>query len=126
MSAFGRRRDGPGGRRTADREQVQLSAAMLAVGASRTAIVRDVSQTGLKLEINVSLSVGQEVWLKLHPYNLFGRVMWVDGNLCGVKLDEPFSPKVTALLQAKGKTVWMPRLSKEEQLALADWRGGTM
>lgn len=125
MGTFGRRLDGPGGRRTADRERVLLSAAMLSVGASRTAIIRDVSKTGLKLEVKVPLKVGQNIWVKFHPFDLFGKVIWTDGSLCGVKLDEPFTDNEVAQLQARGKTVWMPRLSKEEQLAMADWRGGT-
>jgi len=126
MSAFGKRNDGPYGRRTAERERVLLSAAMLSVGASRTAIIRDVSKTGLKLEVNVPLKVGQELWLKLHPHDIFCRVVWVDGDCCGVEMDEPFSDAETEQLQAMGKTVWMPRLSKDEQLALQDWRRGTL
>lgn len=126
MSDFGKRLDGPGGRRVAGRERVMLSAAMLAVGASRTAIVRDVSRTGLKLEVQVPMKAGQDIWLKMHPHDLFGRVVWVKGNQCGVELDEPFTDKDFAKLQAKGKTVWLPRLSKDEQLALQDWRSGTL
>jgi hypothetical protein len=126
MRDFGKRSDGPGGRRAADRETVLLSAAMLSVGASRTATIRDVSQTGLRIEVNVPLRVGQDVWLKFHPYDVFGRVVWVDGELSGIELDEPFTDEQTAALQARGKAVWMPRLSKDEQLALADWRSGML
>ena len=126
MSQFGKRKDGPGGRRVSGREQVMLSAAMLSVGASRTAIVRDVSRSGLKLEVKVPLKVGQDIWLKLHPHDVFGRVAWVKGNFCGIELDEPFTEKVAEKLQAMGKTVWLPRLSKDEQLALQDWRRGTL
>ena len=72
------------------------------------------------------LRVGQELWLKLHPHDIFGRVVWVDGMHCGVEMDEPFSEAVTEQLHAMGKTVWMPRLSQDEQLALEDWRRGTL
>lgn len=126
MSEFGKRLDGPGGRRRTNRAEVLLSAAMLSVGASRMATIRDVSQTGLKLEVNAPLRVGQEMWLRFHPFDMFGRVVWIDGNQCGVELDEPLTDKQAAELQAKGKTVWMPRLSKEEQLAMENWRNGTM
>jgi hypothetical protein len=119
---FGKRLDGPGGRRSADREPTLLSAAMLAIGASRTAMVLDVSQTGLRIEVNAQLRVGQDVWLKVHPYDVFGTVAWVEGNLCGVRLDEPFSDDEMAALTSSGKRIWIPRLSREEQLALDEWR----
>lgn len=125
MAAFGKRLDGPGGRRASERESVLLSAAMLAIGASRTAVVLDVSQTGLRIEVNAPLKVGQEIWLKVFPFDIFGTVAWTDGRICGVKLDEPFTEAESAALHASGKRVWIPRLSKEEQLALDDWRKGT-
>ena len=99
---------------------------MLAIGSSRTATVRDVSRTGLRLEVNVATYVGQEIWLKFHPFDVFGRVKWVNGNQCGVELDQPFTDREVRMLKAKGETVWMPRLSKDEQLALHDWRMGTL
>ena len=126
MSEFGRRLDGPGGRRAAGREPVLLTAAMLAVGASRSVTVLDVSQSGLKIEANVPLKIGQDLWLKVPPYDIFGTVVWIDGKQCGVQLDEPFTEAQAQLLQTTGRIVRMPRLSQDEQLALANWRAGSV
>ena len=126
MSGFGKRLDGPSGRRAAGRQPVVLNAAMLAIGASRTAIIRDVSRTGLKLEVNAEMYVGQEVWLKLPPYDIFGKVAWVKGKQCGIRLDEPFTEKQTQLLKASGKAAWLPRLTPDEQAALQSLRSGSL
>jgi len=49
MTAFGKRLDGPGGRRHSARAPVLMSAAMHAVGTSQTVSLVDVSRTGAKL-----------------------------------------------------------------------------
>ena len=69
--AFGKRKDGPGGRRSSPREQVMLPAALMSIGASRTVFLLDVSATGAQLQTNVPMHVGQEIWLKVPPSDIF-------------------------------------------------------
>jgi hypothetical protein len=122
MAAFGKRRDGPGGRRRAERAPVLMAAAMHVVGASRTVSIIDVSSTGARLRTSLPLDLGQIVWLKIPPNDVFGRVRWMEGDLCGIAFDEPLGTAEAARLQARGKVVIMPRLSLEEQLAIEDWK----
>jgi hypothetical protein len=122
--AFGKRQDGPGGRRAAPRATVLMSAAMHAVGNSQTVSLLDVSKTGAKLRTRVPLAMDQHVWIKIPPNDVFGSVVWVDGEQCGIHFDAPLSEEEAANLQARGKVVIMPRLSLEEQLAVEDWRSG--
>ena len=124
MTAFGKRLDGPGGRRRAERAPVLMAAAMHTVGASRTVSIVDVSSTGARLRTRMPLQPGQEVWLKIPPNDVFGRVRWVAEDLCGIAFDEPLGGPEAARLQARGKVVIMPRLSLEEQLAIEDWKEG--
>ena len=124
MTSFGKRLDGPGGRRAAPRATVLLSAAMHAVGTSQTVSVLDVSKTGAKLRTRVPLALDKHVWLKLPPNDVFGTVVWIDGEQCGVHFDTPLTDEEAANLQARGKVVIMPRLSLEEQLAVEDWKSG--
>ena len=49
MAEFGKRLDGPGGRRRATRAPILMSAALHTVGASRTVTIIDVSTTGARL-----------------------------------------------------------------------------
>ena len=121
MSNFGKRLDGPGGRRTTPRCPVLMSAALHTVGASRSVTVLDVSKTGAQLRSRLPLQLGQEIWLKLVRNDVFGRIAWVDDELCGVEFDTPLGELEAADLQAMGKVVIMPRLSREEQLAAQDW-----
>lgn len=124
MAAFGKRLDGPGGRRRAARAPILMVAAMHTVGASRTVTVIDVSQDGARLRSSLPLRLGQQVWLKIPPADVFARIRWTDGDVYGVHFDTPLSEAEAARLQARGKVVIMPRLSFEEQLALEDWKDG--
>ncbi len=124
MTKFGKRPDGPGGRRAAPRAPVLMSAAMHALGSSQTVSLLDVSQTGAKLRTRVPLKLDQHVWIKIAPNDVFGSVVWAEGDECGIQFDTPLSNEEAANLQARGKVVIMPRLSLEEQLAVEDWKSG--
>jgi hypothetical protein len=121
---FGKRLDGPGGRRKSQRARVLLSVAMHTVGASRTASLLDVSATGAKLRVRLPLRLGDEVWLSILSNELFGKVVWVGEEECGVTFETPIPEAIAAKLQQRGRVVPMPRLSLEEQLAIEDWKAG--
>ena len=126
INKFGKRLDGPGGRRLAPRAPVLMSAALHTVGASRTVSVVDVSKTGAQLLSRLPLQLGQEIWLKLLHQDVFGTIAWVDGEHCGVEFDVPLNAEEAASLQASGKVVIMPRLTAEEQLGAQDWQDNMM
>ncbi|HEV2043222.1 MAG TPA: PilZ domain-containing protein, partial [Sphingomicrobium sp.] len=111
MADFGKRLDGPGGRRAAQREPVLLNAALLTVRTSRPVTVVDVSKSGARLRVREPLFRGQQIWLKINPSDLFGTVVWVDGEECGVLFDEPLADAEVASLQTRGKVVIMVGLT---------------
>ena len=124
MAAFGKRLDGPGGRRRAMRAPILMSAALHTVGASRTVTIIDVSTTGARLRSALPLEAGQHVWLKIPSADVFARVQWTENDVYGVCFDKLLPVAEAASLQARGKVVIMPRLNLEEQLALEDWKAG--
>ncbi len=126
MRDFGRRLDGPGGRRAARREPVLLNAALLTLRASRPVTLVDVSKTGARLRVREPLSRGQQIWLKINPSDFFGTVVWVDGEECGVLFDDPLADAEVASLQARGKVIIIVGLSNDEQLGAEDWQSGLM
>ena len=126
MRDFGNRRDGPGGRRVAAREPVLLNAALLTLETSRPVILVDVSKTGARLRVREALSRGQQIWLKINPVDIFGTVVWVDGEECGVLFDEPLADAEVTSLQARGKVIIVLGLSLDEQLGAEDWQSGLM
>jgi hypothetical protein len=124
MTEFGKRLDGPGGRRAASREPILLSAALLSMGCSRPIILSDVSRTGAQLRLDEALRCGQEVWIKVSPAEIFGEVIWAEGERCGILFDEPLSDDELGLLQALGSLTAVRNLSPDELLAMEDWGTG--
>ena len=124
MQEFGKRKDGPGGRRTSPRETVLLPAAMMSLSSSRTVYLVDMSRTGARLRIEQPLIEGQDIWLKISASNIFGTVVWVEEDHCGILFDDVLDGDDAALLQSRGKVVLIPSLSPEEQMAAAEWSAG--
>lgn len=126
MGDFGKRLDGPGGRRAAPREPVLLNAALLTVQSSRSVTLLDVSRTGARMRVKEPLSLGQQIWLKVVPADIFGTVVWMDGDECGLLFDASLTAAEAATLQARGKVVFHSGLTEEEQLGAEDWQSGLM
>lgn len=126
MADFGKRRDGPGGRRAAAREPVLLNAALLTLRASRTVTLLDVSATGARMRVKEPLFLGQEIWLKINPADLFATIVWLDAEECGILFDQPLTEAEAAALQARGKVVFCAGLTTDEQLGAEDWNTGLM
>lgn len=126
MNGFGKRLDGPGGRRAAAREPVLLNAAMLTPRASRTVTLLDVSTTGARMRLKEPLSLGQQIWLKINPADIFGTIVWLDHGECGIRFDVALTDAEAAALQARGKVVFCAGLSVDEQLGAEDWEWGLM
>ena len=88
---FGRRTDGPTGRRRAVRERLSLSVSLYSVEQSRGALLADMSQSGCRLQGMALPEVGQDVLLKAAEVELFGQIVWKDGAERGVKFEEPIT-----------------------------------
>lgn len=123
MTGFGKRQDGPGGRRRAMRSEVRLEAALLGIGTSRAVTLTDVSKTGAKMRMPEAMPVGKQVWLKTGPTEIFGIVRWVKGGQCGIVFDEPLQPEVLAQLRERGKVVRVLGFGGDNQIGAEDLEG---
>jgi hypothetical protein len=121
-SEFGKRMDGPGGRRSAPRQPVLLRAALHTLQHSRGATLFDVSATGAQMSMPVPLKVGQEIWLSIPPAEIFGTIVWVKEDTCGIAFDEALDEGTVASFQARGKVMMVHGLSKDEMLGAEDWK----
>ena len=126
MRGFGKRLDGPGGRRAAARQPVLLNAGLMTLQDSRVVTLIDVSKTGAKMRSAVALSLGQSIWLKIRPTDIFGTIAWIDGDHAGVAFDEPLTDANVRSLQARGRIVVVAGLSLDQQLGAEDWQAGLM
>ena len=124
MSEFGKRFDGPGGRRTAAREPILLSASLHSFGCTRTIILNDVSRTGAQLRVREPIDCGETVWIKVPPATIFGEVVWAEEDRCGIQFDEPLGDEEFGLLKSLGTLTRIRGLSPEEALAMEDWGTG--
>ena len=123
-TAFGRRLDVPGGRRSGERCPVRLDASLQALNCSRPVSLLDVSRAGARMSLPEPMYPGQQVWLKVGQAQIFGTVRWLRDKYCGVVFDEPLNSRELALLQAKGKVVMVGGPSLEDRRALAEWKAG--
>lgn len=122
MTNFGKRADGPSGRRGAERAPVLLRAAMHTTRDSRGTTLLDVSRTGAQMKMPMPLGIGQDLLLRVPPTEVFGTIVWIDGDMCGIEFDHPLDDQEWKLLCAKGKVVMIHGLTIDEQLGAEDWK----
>ena len=121
MADFGKRKDGPNGKRAAPRAPILLRAALHTLTSSRAITLFDVSCTGARMSMPEPLSVGQELWLKIPPLEIFANVVWTEDAMCGIRFDEPLWEVEVVILRSKGKIVMVHGLSPDELLGSEDW-----
>lgn len=120
MNAFGKCKGG--GRRSAPRIKAPLVATVTTVGNAQSAIVLDVSSTGVRLRGTDLPPQGKEVFVVVEGLHLFGEVAWAEDADRGVHFETPLSSKDEARIQAKvAEARGMPL---ELRLAFEDWAFG--
>ncbi len=79
----------PGQLARSPRRRVILSGMLESVTGIQKVAVRNLSCTGAMIEGTTVPPAGREVILKAGPLDCFGRVVWTEGNRCGLHFDEP-------------------------------------
>lgn len=102
MSNFGKRVDGPNGRRRSAREAVVLAGSAVAPGSSRSVVVTDVSPTGAKLQGRELPKTGADVMLTVGESEIFATIVWSSFDEAGITFDEQLSNDVVAHLKLEG------------------------
>lgn len=100
---FGKRIDGPTGRRQLKREEVVLAASAQSLRSSRPVVVTDVSANGAKLEGQRLGTFDADVMLSVGNVELFGTVAWAEFNQCGVTFDESLSADMIDHIKREGR-----------------------
>ena len=103
MPSFGRRVDGPTGRRRTIREEVVLAASAQSMRSSRPVVVSDVSPTGAKLVGRNLGSLDPEVLISVGEVGVFANVAWTVRDECGVTFDERLTPDTMELIKREGR-----------------------
>ncbi len=121
MPMFGRRIDGVDGRRSAIREPMLLSAAILTLNRSFSAIIVNVSATGARLRGCRDVSQGDDLWIKVGVIDALATVAWAEEGQCGVTFDAALSDADLDHLRKEAKNTLVTRLTPQERLAAQGW-----
>jgi len=121
---FGKRMDGPGGRRHAARAPVVLRGAMMTQCRAQSVILLDVSQTGARLKSADLPPTGQDVLVRIGPLEAFATVVWREPAECGVHFDVPIGVDEVELLRREGGPASLCRFDPDRALAAEDWASG--
>ena len=124
MVGFGKRMDGPGGRRAAARKPAFRATGIMTVDRSQVGYLLDVSATGAKLDGGGDLMIGQDIWLKTGTIDVLAHVVWSGRNICGVHFDTPLTDDEMKQVSQVPQGAMFARLSLEEKLGAADWMNG--
>jgi hypothetical protein len=86
---FGKRVDGPGGRRRAIRNPISLRAQLTTATESIDVWLIEMSSSGAKLHGPKVPAQGQLVLVRVGSLEAFGTVIWSEPQLCGVDFNLP-------------------------------------
>lgn len=120
MSTFGKAEGG--GRRSAPRAPAPLVAVFNTVTHCESAIVIDVSATGVRLSGENFPRPGELLEVVIATVRAFGIVMWSRDGECGVEFDPPLTP--TELNRIRIGVTTMAGLPPQVKVALEDWESG--
>lgn len=101
---FGKRIDGPKGRRRAKREPVTLAAAALTLEGSHSVMIEDVAPTGARLRSHRGGREGQQLLIRAGEIKVLASVIWSARDECGIVFDEPLDEGALELL--KREAAW--------------------
>ena len=120
MSSFGKCNGG--GRRSATRKAAPLIAVLSTLTGSHSAVLVDVSETGVRLRSDDLPGQGEELIIAIEGVRTFGSVSWKHDGECGIALDAPLRKEdVASLCQMASKS---RGYSPEARAAFEDWTLG--
>lgn len=100
---FGKRIDGPAGRRRVLREDVFLAAIAQSLKSTRPVVVVDVSPNEAKLQGCDFASLDRDVQISVGGVDLFAQIAWTSHGECGVTFDEALSDEMVELIKRDGR-----------------------
>ena len=107
MSSFGKRIDGPAGRRRISRRQVGVLGSAVTINGAKSVIVEDICTIGAKLVGRNLPDAGDEILLRTSNLAVLGRIAWANQDERGIIFDESGAPSagdcLALQMRANGK-----------------------
>ncbi len=92
MSSFGKRIDGPAGRRRVSRRQVGVLGSAVTISGSKSVIVEDICPTGARLVGRNLPEAGNEILLRTSELAVLGRIAWAKDDERGIAFEDSGAP----------------------------------
>jgi hypothetical protein len=90
----------------------------------REATLLDISAAGAQLMGGALPAVGKDVLVTCGSLEVFGTVVWLRKDRCGIQFDEPIAPKMVAELRRSAAEADHSSLQQDEIRAAEDWLNG--
>jgi hypothetical protein len=87
MPKFGKRIDGPGGRRWIRRRKVSIAGSALFIDGTRSVLIEDLTLAGARLLGRGLPGAGAQLELRVGERSLFGEVTWAGTDRRGIMFD---------------------------------------
>lgn len=121
-NSFGKR--GGGGRRADEREQVGIPALLVSLTQRHPAILMEISTTGARVRVADPPKKGSEVFLVVEQLNIYGRIVWRSGEVCGLNFAHETNTYDVELVRRKASSPDQSRMTPQQKGGTADWRSG--
>lgn len=118
---FGKRIDGCGGRRAAERDPVLMSGLLTTMGRRVEAELLDISRTGARLRPHRRVSLNESTLLKAGAVTALGQVVWSSGEQCGLTFEEPLSDEELDTIRCLGKRALDTFRNPDDMIAAEIW-----
>jgi hypothetical protein len=113
-----------GGRRSAKRVTAAQPALLITMADRHRALLFDISQGGAKLRAEKTPPVGTELFLQVGQLDVYARVAWKRGDICGLKFDRELRQWDVELLNQEANRGTKATLDPAERGGADEWVAG--
>jgi hypothetical protein len=121
MHKFGKR---AANRRASTRESLVLPGLLSMLATSRSVVLEDVSCAGAKFRSAEAPDLGKDVLIRIGEFVALGKVVWRNGDGCGVEFDEEIGERELEGLRVDDISSSLAHLSGDERVAAQEWISG--
>lgn len=97
---------------------------MIGMSTRHRAVLIDVSATGARIRAEDPPKRGSEVILQAKNLDVFGRIVWKSGELCGIRFDREIEPFQVELMRREGAEAAAMRMTAAQKGGADDWFAG--
>jgi hypothetical protein len=119
---FGKREGG--GRRAGKRVTAPLPALLITMSDRHPAVLVDISRSGALLNAKDAPAQATELFLQVGCLDVYAKVVWKEGERCGLKFESPIRPWDLEQLRSAASNGAKANLSAAEKGGADDWATG--